>query len=97
MSKPGTFYEYVMAGEAAMADARSVEGFAEEIALLRANLRAEAQLRFGNLPVLIHGAEAIAKLVTAQDRLNRSAPDDPYAGYAAVIAEMRDVLAQRAS
>ena len=90
MSEGGTFYEYTMAGEAALAAARSVDGFAEEIALLRAGLRAEAQLRFGNLPALVRTAEAIARLVTAHDRLNRSANNDPYAGAAQVIAEIRN-------
>jgi len=92
MAEPGTFYEYVMAGEPTLAAARSVDGFTEEIALLRASLRAEAQLRFGNLPALIRGAEAVAKLVTAQERLIRSAPEDPWAGYHEVAEEIRQTM-----
>ena len=93
MPKAGTFYDYVMAGEAALAAARSVEGFGEEIALLRANLRAEAQLRFGNLPVLIRGAEAVARLVAADARLAAGARNDPYAGAAQALTEIRGALA----
>lgn len=91
MAETGTFYEYAMAGE--LAPARSAEGFADEIALLRANLRAEAQLRFGNLPALARTAEAIARLVNANDRFGR-AQEDPWAGYRAVAEEIRQVMEQ---
>lgn len=89
MSKAGTFYEYVMAGGTATAAARSVDDFSEEIALLRASLQAEARYRYGHLPAIVRAAEAIAKLGVAHTRLTQGAREDPYAGAAQVIADIR--------